>query len=505
MTRFALAPGSLPWLLLWELRIRLRGQLLGRSRLRALLLYGGFVLVMHAIAGLVLRQMFRSPNAVPAAQVERLNGLMLLTLLFFMLMAASLSGFRLVFAGRELTPQLTSPVPFARVLWVRVLGLVATAWSVSILLVAPVANMGALLGRPGFLLAYPVTVALAAMTVAVVLLLTGLVVRLFGVLRARRVLQLLQAVLPLAFVLFSVLGRDRGATRGVAVDGGGLEAWSGLMAIPARALAGDVPALLLLAVLAATALLASVRLARYGVLASLQLPDTTPRRQPAAVGALRFRTGLFRVLLLKEWRTILRDPRIAASLLVQPLLVVPAFYSGLLQGRFRLAGAVAMAAFVASQMSQYVANLMISAEEAPSLLGAAPRSRQQLIAMKCAAALAPILGVLLLAAGWIASQDLWSGLVCLACCLGAAFCACAIEISRPYPSPRRSFVQLGTARRKRDPLDILSILMMQIGWTGGAFFLAERNLWGAAIVFGVILVPFLEWWRDANRQALLGY
>jgi len=500
-----LAPGSLPWLVLWDLRLRFRDQGFGSARRRTMLIYAAFILLTHAVAGLALWKLLDSPKAVPSDQLLHLNSLLLLTLLFFMLMAAGLSCFRLIFSGRELTLHLTSPIPFQRVLWMRVLGLVFTTWSISILLVAPVANMGAILGRPDFLLAYPVTIAIAMITVAAALLVMSLLVSLLGVPRARKILQIMQAVVPLSFVMLSVFGRHRQGGRPTPGFSGGFETFSSVMALPARALTGDIVSLLSLSAIAVIAVLLSVRLARHGILTALQVPDAVPPRQKAATGALRFRTGLFRVLLFKEWRTILRDPRIAGALLIQPLLVVPAFYSGLMHGRFKLDGAVAMAAFVAAQMSQYVANLMISAEEAPTLLGAAPLPRQRLILYKCAAALSPILALLMLAAIWVATQDLWSGLVCVICCLGAAFCACAVEIARPYPSPRRSFVQLNAARRKRDPLDILSVLMMQLGWTAGAWFLAERSLWGALIVFVVVLVPFFEWWRDANRQALLGY
>lgn len=494
------APGSLAWLVLWDLRIRLREQGIGRAGLRSRLLYGALLLVLHAVAGLVLWAMLTRGRGFPPEQVLQLTSLLMLSLLFFMLMAAGLSGFRLLHAGRELTPLLISPVPFQRLLWMRVLGLVATTWAVSILLVMPIANMGAVLGHPVFLLAYPVTVALAVLTTAAVLLVVSLIVKLFGVARGRRVLQWLQALVPIGFVMASLSGQSgSGGSRG-------LETYAGLMRLPARALTGEPGALLPLLAFAALALGLAVRLARHSLLAVLQAPETLPS-PPRERGpqALRFRLGLFRVLLLKEWRTILRDPRLAAALLVQPLLVVPAFYGALMQARFELAGLAAMAVFVSAQLSQYVANLMISAEEAPALLAAAPQARSRLIRLKCIAALLPILALMLVASSVLAWQDTWCGLVAALCCTGAAFCACAIEIVRPYPAPRRSFVQLGAARRMRDPLDILSIAVMQIGWTAGAWLLADRSLWGALLVFAMILVPFLEWWRDANRQSLLGY
>lgn len=500
-----LAAGSLPWLIASDLRIRWRSLSLARGSWMPWALYGTFIMLLHAGAGVVIWSFSHARQSMSAADVVATNAVLLVSLSFFMLMAALMAVFRLMHASRELTPLLLSPLPFARVLWAQVVGVLVASWAVSVLLVTPIANMGLVLGHPRFLLAYPVTVALAACAVAVAFALLAGIVRAFGLARARWLMPVLQAVIPLAFVFASLFGRSPAPANTPGLRGGGLVHFSGLMTLPAQALAGDWLALALWLLLGAVALLASVRLARGALLAAL-VASEPPGAGVAGTGAARaFHTGLFRVLLLKEWRTILREPRLATALLVQPLIVIPAFYLNLMQGRFRAAGAVAMLSFVAAQLSQFVANLMISAEEAPALLGSAPISRRRLIAYKCIAALAPILMLLLAASAWLATRDPWAGAVGLFCCLGAAFCACAIEVARPYPAPRRSFVQIANNRRRRDPLDLLSVLMMQLGWTAAAWFLAARNPWGAAIVLVLILVPFLEWWRDINRQDLLGY
>lgn len=504
-----LPPGSLPWLVWQDLRVTIRTFGFGKNRLWALGLYALFIVLLHGGAGMVLWTMFKIRKPMPVDKLLELSGVLLLSLEFFMLMAALLATFRLILAGRELTLHLTSPLPFRRIMAMRVLSLVAGTWAISILLVTPVANMGALLGRPVFLLAYPVTVMMAALTVAIALALMTLTVRLFGLVRARRVLQLLQAGVPLLFVLGSLVGRDDAETARaadpLALSGAGLGNWAGLLRLPALALTGDAEALLILLLLAGLSLIAAARFAAPVVLLAVQSPEQATPKAQSTGAALHFDTRLFRVLMLKEWRTILRDARLAIALAAQPLLIVAFFYGNLFRGEYRLAAAVAATTFFAAQLSQYVSNLMISAEESPALLGSAPQPRSLLIACKCVAALAPVLAMMLLAAIWAAVQDPWTGLVCLVCGFGAGFCACAIEVARPYPVTRRSFVQVASAKRNRDPLDILSVLAMQFGWAGAAWFLAIGSLWGAAIVLLVVLVPFFEWWRDANRQALLGY
>lgn len=503
-----LAAGSLPWLIGQDLRIAYRAWSLGSKRLWPYLLYGAFLIGLHAAAGLVLYAMQQAPTALSRERALQFSGVMLLSLEFFMLMAAMIGSFRLILAGRELSLHLSSPLPFERVLWMRVVALVASTWAISILLVTPVANMGALLGEPLFLLAYPVTVMMAMLTLALALSIMALAVRLCGIVKGRRVLQGVQALVPLGFVALTLLSRD---PDGKPVQGlgnsGGLIAHADLVRLPALALTGDLGALLSLAAVAGLSLWLATRFAAPAILLAVQSPDNAPPRSRSAEGAAmpRFRPGLLRVVMLKEWRTIIRDSRLAIALLAQPMVIVAFFYTNLFRGDLKLAAAVAATTFFAGQLSQYISNLMISAEEAPALLGAAPRSRGLLIACKCIAALAPVLLLLLLASLWTMFQNPWMGLVCLLCSCGAGFCACAVEVVRPYPSPRRSFVQVAAGRKSRDPLDILSVLAMQLGWTAAAWFLATGKLWGAAIVLLVLLVPFFEWWRDANRQALLGY
>ena len=500
-----LRAGGLPWLVWQDIRLNVRNMSFGTGKRWPLLIYIGFIALMHAGAGVLLWGIFRQPKLIPPEKAIQLTGVLLLSLEFFMLMAAMLGTFRLILAGRELTLHLSSPLPFARVLWMRVLALVAGTWAVSILLVTPVANMGAILGKPLFLLAYPVTVMMAMATVAFALTAMGLAVRSFGIVRARRVLQVVQAGVPLIFVLSSLIGRDDGAARPVGVNGGGLEDHAWLLRVPALAAGGDWAAMATLALGAVLALILAARFAAPAVLLAVQSPDAIPMQQKARAGDLRYRTGLFRVMLLKEWRTILRDARLSIALLAQPVLIIMFFYSNLFRGEQKLAASVAATTFCAAQICQYIANLMISAEEAPSLLGASPQPRGRVIAFKCIAALLPVLMVMLLASASVALEDPWIGFVCLVCSFGAGFCACAVEVARPYPAPRRSFVKVGSGRTKRDPLDIVSVIAMQLGWTAAAWFLATGSHWGAAIVLLVMLVPFFEWWRDANRQALLGY
>ena len=275
-----LAAGSLPWLVWQDLRIAFRSWTLGRKQLWPYLLYGAFLIGLHAVAGLVLYALMKAPAEMTEERVLQFSGVMLLSLEFFMLMAAMIGSFRLILAGRELSLHLSSPLPFERVLWMRVVALIATTWAISILLVTPVANMGALLGEPVFLLAYPVTVMMAMLTLALALSIMAAVVRGVGIVRARRVLQVVQALVPLAFVAISLLSRDPEAAKaggaGQGIGGSGLVAHVHLVRLPALALTGDVAALMSLAALASLSLLLATRFAAQPILLAVQSPDQAP-------------------------------------------------------------------------------------------------------------------------------------------------------------------------------------------------------------------------------------
>jgi ABC-2 type transport system permease protein len=505
-----LAPGGLPWLVFWDVRIRTRTYGFGGRPLLALLIYGGLIAAVHGGAWLLLRRFgLNRPIDLAAPALIAIYSELLLLLFAFMLMAAIASSFRLLHSGRALTLQLGSPLPFGRVLLAQVLSLVFSTWSIPLLFAIPVANVSALLGQPVLLLIYPVTIALAVCAQALTLLFASGLLRLFGVVRMRRLMPYIQAIVPLLIVTLNLFERGNPRSQTHNADfGQWFEILAAPMRLPARAIAGEPVALAALLAVAGLLLWLALRAASRGVRVALTTPDAVAapaaRRQSAAAG-LRFQRGLLRAMMLKEWRTTVREPRLAISLLATPLFVLPLFYSRLFTGQFSPSMAVVAALLATAQLCQRTANLTISAEEAPALLGSAPQARGRIIAYKCAAALLPVIALMSIAAAWIGYYDPWRGMVCFVCGLGASFCLCAIEVARPYPAPRRSFVQVTAGRRKRNPLDILAILFVELGWAAGAWFLAERSLWGALIVFGVLVVPFLQWWRDANKQSLLGY
>lgn len=497
-----ITPGSVLWLVLWQMKIHYRSGASLRRRWLVPVVYGGLFIGLHAIVGWLMALMLSRASDRLGNDLLVISATLLTLLFAFQLMAALAGSSRLLNARSELLPQLASPLPFARVLQAQVIVDVFRVWSISALFLLPIANMGLFFGRYSLLWLYPLTLALSVLAQALMLGLVAVLLAVFGSRGLRRAVPVAQLAVPVLMVGFNLWSQSD--HRGANLD---LQHLPEIMLLPARAAAGDLLALGV--VITAAALTMALVLRGLGErFRQALIADDGAAGAPgraASAAPLRFRAGLARALILKEWRTSLREPRLMLQIIVTPLWVVPLFYSRLFDARYTTSLAVFALVMIAAQLCQRFASLAISAEEAPALLAAAPQARSRLIAYKCAAAVLPALALLLLAALWIASRDLFSGVIALLCGAGATFSVCAIEVARPYPVARRSFVQVAARRRPRDPLDLLAMLMVELGWGGGAWCLAERKLWGAALVFLVIIVPFVQWWRDANRQNLLGY
>ncbi|MDE2149949.1 MAG: hypothetical protein KGJ55_08985 [Gammaproteobacteria bacterium] len=497
-----LAPGSLVWLVLWDLRVRWRSLGYTRIGLSSIAIYAAFFLLLHGAAAAIILEPTNKFHTQAQALAVLAQWCLWGTLMMAMFGAVGLV--RLLMAGPELALLLSSPLPLARVLWSRVLVFMVLVWSVNLMLAVPAADAGALLGHPRFLLAYPVSLALAALVAAGWLALAALLVRGLGVVRARQALWWLVGAMPVAWMVLVFVNAGAGNAGSDGTHSWTARAAGVLMAWPARALTGDAGALAACLAVAALALWVVQRYAAAPFHASLLTPDAPRARQARSARPMRWRSSLSLLFLSKEWRTILREPRLAVALFQQPLIALMFLYLSL-QLSSLAAGAAAAIAETAGLLASYLGSLTISAEEAPGLLAAVPVPRARLIRLKCVAVLAPVIAAVAAAALAVALADPWAGLVALACGCGAAFSATAVEVAAPYPFSRRSFTRVAHGRRHRSPLDLLSISVMILGWAAGAWFLAGHHWWGAGIVFLVILVPFWQWWRDINREAILGY
>lgn len=280
-----------------------------------------------------------------------------------------------LYERQDLEWLLTSPVPFRRVLLVRMAGAavqIASTWMV--LVVGPVANGLALLGRPAVLAAYPVLLALALLATAAGSAAAILLVSSMGLRRARGVVNVLAAVS--AATIFLVLqavnllpNARREAVLNLLSPGSG---W-GFAWLPARAMLGAPgPLLLVLVVGFGAAMLAAHRLERRFILGAVS-SSATVRRHTAQGSALpRFRANQSGVLLHKELRLLRRSPGLLGQTLLQMVYLLPAVFLIVRSGNAVLPVAAAAIVFLAGSIARLMISATISGDGAAELVRTAP-------------------------------------------------------------------------------------------------------------------------------------
>lgn len=471
-----LAPGGLPWLLLWEARLRLRELAAGRSRRRFVLSWAALAVGAHALVLYLMWTVARGEH--PAAQSYRPVVVMMagVVLLISLTQGFALS-FRSLFDARELTLVLTSPLPFRRLLSARVLSLVLANALGPALMLVPIANGGALLGEFHWLLLYPLMLSCAAFGVACALLAMRPMLAWRGPLAARRLLQLLQFAVPAGIVLWST------AHRSVTAPSPALlwlaDAVYGATAPLALALL--LPWLLLL--LGRWRLDASVRRLLLDAEPALLWRSAMPASRP-------FRGGVWRSIVLKEWRSTVRDSRLMVSLLGQPLMLAVALVPAVLTAGDRTAAAAALAVYVAGQLSQLLCTLNLNAELAPSLLQTAPVRPPLVLGAKLSAALLPVWVLAGLAAALIAVHDVRDALIAVGGMLLASLAVGSFVLLRPNPVERRAFLRAG-ARRGGGLLDMLGLLALELGGAMASYLLCTGYSGWAGVLFGGLLLPLV--------------
>jgi ABC-2 type transport system permease protein len=321
-------PGSTLWLAWHELRLQIRGSLLGRAgggRLVAAIAIGIQILGV-AFASSLLQLRLRVPISDPLLSVS-----VVIALTGALMMAQAVQRATEVLDGQaDLGWLLSSPVPPRRVLAVR---LVSVAFSVVfnwLLLVAPIANGLILLGQTGAWRVYPVVASVALVATATGF---GLTFSLLRVLGPRRTRSAANAAATLIGASAFLAGQSRTIlspqtrdavwaaimpTHGAAPDGVGW--W------PARALleGGWRMGGVALIGLAATAL-ASVGLQQWfsrGALAGVSadrgtVADPLARLRP-------FQAGLRRALLRRDLLLLRRFPGLAGLSIYYMIYLLPA-------------------------------------------------------------------------------------------------------------------------------------------------------------------------------------
>jgi ABC-2 type transport system permease protein len=489
-----MTPGSLPWLVMHELRLWSRdGSRNGRvARTIAVLV----LLLMPIGFGISLALVYRTAPDVPSGAIGPLSaacaGLVLL-----MLSGAIIYVMRSFHDRGDLDLLLAAPIPPARVMAAKSLAIHASVALPLLFITAPFLLASAAVGHPGWLGAI-IMVIISAVTAT-----------------------------SLAFVLVAALFRRLGARRGriVVQIGGGVfaagvailaqvpnlapERWRQMMAVvaqpptppldwPARAALGSPLPLLALAGLAVAGAGGASRLAAHRLADANPGETAADRASTTGTPRPRFRAGSPRTLLMKELRLLWRDSELLSSIALQLAYMVPAFaliFSGGGVSPARLASAsVLFSGLLASSLGW----LTICGEDAPDLIAAAPVTAAEMARMKVLAACTIPLAMVSVPVLLTLVQDRTAGLTAILLCPVAAVTAALQQGWAGKPQRRKAF----RFRQKGSLLLAVSEYVMAGAWSTTAAMLARGSAWAAVSGAAALLVLAASRWlfpRDPDE------
>ncbi|MDQ3458732.1 MAG: hypothetical protein M3498_05445 [Deinococcota bacterium] len=510
-------PGSWPWLVRHDLRLGWRELAARWSPRLVLALAGGLLLLVHLGLWYVLRDLrgsFELSGEGYTAVLWLLTGG--LALAFTLALSLSMNRSLVALFDRgDLDLLLSSPLPSRTVLASRALGVALTVLLPFGLLAVPLASAGLMLGLPQLLGLYPVVLVLALTTTSLGLLVTLLLVRLFGARVARTVTQILGSLVGAGLMLGYYLAllsdwrplANPEALAGLLAPGAPLGPDSPLWWPARAALAEPLP--LALALGSSLGLFwLTVALTHRRFVTGTQEALSVRRRPEGGGGRLVFRGGLTRVALLKEWRLILRDPYLISQTLLQVLYLIPlAVFLFRGEGGFTGLSPVGLGVVVvalAGTLAGSLARICVSGEEAPELLAASPAESGRLRWLKLGAALLPIwllcLPLLLTLAlrgtpGWF-----WA----LLGFVGMTLSVGVINVWSARTVPRADLFK-SKGNKDRDVVMMILEGVVLWSWLGATWGLALGAWWGwLALALGLFL-PGLAYGRYRQRGTGLAY
>ncbi len=448
-----LVPGSFLWLVAHDMRLNWRRfvGMLGETSTRAIgVLLACGILVLHLVAWPAVRLV--NPHVYGAE--ANLAGLTVATLCIFTWMIAQglFATTRTLFDRGDLDLLLGAPLPAARILAAKATAIAASALGSVALLVLPLANMGAILGEPAWLAAYPTLIAMALIATALGL---GLSIGLFflvGPRRARAYTQLTGALIAGGFVLgaqaIAILPQNLRNAVAHAFENAATTSSSGVrdfVLLPVDAMQGDARALAVLVVLAGLLFALSVNVLASRFAAATLAATGAPsggNRPPRADQGIRFRGGLGGNLRWKEWRLLARDPSLFAQLGLQIIYTIPIVVillrSETLPTVFALAPTIVV---ISAQVSASLSWIMVSGEDAPELMATAPVSPSEIDRAKLTAVGLPVLVIIAPPLIGLALASWQMALLTLLFAAAGATSTALLNFWHPMPGSRRGMLR----------------------------------------------------------------
>jgi ABC-2 type transport system permease protein len=488
------APGW-RWLLAHELRLSWRGQG-GKSLWFLLVILGLFWVFCHFVAWHVMRE----PSRLLSQGMVATAGLV--TWFVVLLVAATAFGLAIIalFERSDFDLLLSSPIPPRTVLAVRGLGVAVQSLGFFAIFAIPFANGALAHGHWRFAAAYPALLALGLGAAAFAFATTLALVRAFGARRARTVAQIAGAFLGAGLFLlmqsFNFLSRATQEKLVMLARTDAAQSVIGPESVlwwPYRALVGDsIPFIAVTAACVAAFVSVVVHAERLFLDGSRDAP-VEPARRTLKAGA--FASGLSRVVVAKEMRLILRDPKLITSMLLQVLYLLPLFFMLLRKGSV-IALLAPTILLVASSLAGNLAFLTVSAEESPDLVGSAPVSRERVLWLKVAAAMLVPLAICVPFIAYYATVSAASCAIFAACLTGALGSSAAVQVWTQKPGSARDLRKRAQSSKLVNLVEFFSAA----GWAAACYLLLGASWWAIAAIGLGLVAPTVAWLLRRSRR-----
>ena len=392
-------PGTLTWFARHETRLAWRDWIsmitAGRRRrlTTVVVALAAFVAFMHLIAYPIVKGYAQVALAPDKTALVVITGMLALSWSLMASQAMELVT-RAFYSRADLDLILSSPAAARTLFAVRIATMTLATALMSLLLASPFINVLAALGGVRWLAAYLVVVAISFTAMAFAVAVTIALFMTLGPKRTRLVAQVMAAVIGAACVIGLQLAAIQSLgtlSRTELLSSSALVALApasdSILYWPARAAVGDLTALA--GVFGASVLLLGTAIAlfapRFGdcALAAGSVAKAATRKLSTSNG---FRQATpRRVLRLKEWLLLKRDPWLVSQSLMQILYLVPPavlLWQGWGEGAGAAVVLVPVLVMAAGQLAGGLAWLAISGEDAPELVATAPVSAAHILRAK---------------------------------------------------------------------------------------------------------------------------
>ena len=392
---------------------------------------------------------------------------------------------------------LSSPVDARRVFALRV-GVNAILVSfMSVVLFGPVVNMLAVTDSARWLAGYGLALAMGLTATAIATLLTVLLFNLVGPKRTRFIAQIMAALVGAAFVIgIQVVAIvNTGSLSRVAFLHSPLvlnhaPELTSLFWLPARAIMGDLRALVLLCI-ASVALFAVVTLSLVGRFAHYVTAAAGVAQRSGSHAVREHFAALtpLQALKRKEATLIRRDPWLISQTLMQLLYLAPPallLWKNLTDGGNAVLVLVPVLVMAAGQLAGGITWITISGEDAPDLVATAPLMPRQIMMAKLQAVARAIAIVFSPLIVMLLFESPWGALVCASGIIIASLCSATIQLWFRTHAHRSTFRRRHTASR----IATFAEAFCCISWAAASGMIAAQT-WFAVMPIVVALLVLL--------------